>query len=111
MVARRRYTPRERAKVAYEQRYACAGCAVLLPPDWQLDHIVPLSEGGGNERANVQALCVACHADKTARASAARGTAGSRGARGAARRARRSPLMALARRLLAALSLLRARRR
>ena len=65
MVSRRRYTPRERMKVAYEQRYTCAKCAKLLPPDWQLDHVVPLSEGGGNERANVQALCVACHTDKT----------------------------------------------
>jgi 5-methylcytosine-specific restriction endonuclease McrA len=108
MVARRRYTPRERAKVAYEQRYACAVCAELLPPDWQLDHIVPLSRGGGNERANVQALCVACHADKTARDTVARGPP--RGAH-APRRARRSPLMALARRLLAALSFRRTRRR
>lgn len=72
MVSRRRYTPRERMKVAYEQRYTCAKCAQLLPPDWQLDHVVPLSEGGGNERGNVQALCVACHTDKTVTATRTR---------------------------------------
>jgi 5-methylcytosine-specific restriction endonuclease McrA len=73
MVSRRRYTPRERMKVAYEQRYTCAKCAQLLPPDWQLDHVVPLSEGGGNERENVQALCVSCHTDKSVAATQTRG--------------------------------------
>ena len=72
MVPRRRYTPRERTRVAYEQGYKCASCTLLLPPDWQLDHVLPLCAGGGNERANVQALCVACHTDKTARATRAR---------------------------------------
>ncbi len=72
MVARRRYTPRERMKVAFEQNYLCAKCGKLLPPDWQLDHVTPLSQGGGNERANVQALCVACHTDKTVVATQSR---------------------------------------
>ena len=72
MVSRRRYTPRERMKVAYEQNYLCAKCAKLLPPDWQLDHITPLSQGGDNERENVQALCVACHTDKTVGATQSR---------------------------------------
>ena len=60
-------------KVAYEQNYACAKCKKLLPPDWQLDHITPLSMGGGNERGNVQALCVACHTDKSVVATQNRG--------------------------------------
>ena len=50
MVPRRRYTPRERTRVAYEQGYKCASCTLLLPPDWQLDHVLPLCAGGGNER-------------------------------------------------------------
>jgi hypothetical protein len=69
MVARVRLTPRERTKVAYDQAYRCAACAALLSPDWHLDHIVPLADGGTNERPNLQAMCVACHADKTARES------------------------------------------
>lgn len=66
MVARRRYTPRERAKVAYRQAYKCAACSALLCPEWHLDHIVPLSDGGSNDGDNVQALCVSCHTDKSA---------------------------------------------
>ena len=69
MVARKRFTPRERSKVAYDQCYLCLTCRSMLKPDWHLDHIVPLSDGGTNERDNVQALCVACHMDKTARES------------------------------------------
>lgn len=64
--ARRRYTPRERAKVAYRQEYKCAACSLLLCPEWHLDHVVPLSDGGSNESDNVQALCVSCHTDKSA---------------------------------------------
>lgn len=33
----------------------------------QVDHIVPLSHGGGDEYANLQGICIACHKDKTAR--------------------------------------------
>ncbi len=34
---------------------------------WELDHIVPLIDGGGHEPANLQTLCTPCHKDKTAR--------------------------------------------
>ena len=33
----------------------------------QVDHIVPLSQGGGDEYANLQGICIPCHKDKTAR--------------------------------------------
>ena len=32
----------------------------------QLDHIVPLYQGGTDDEANLQGLCDECHADKTA---------------------------------------------
>lgn len=32
----------------------------------EVDHIVPLSQGGDNTIENLQALCVACHRKKTA---------------------------------------------
>jgi 5-methylcytosine-specific restriction protein A len=32
----------------------------------EVDHIVPLSRGGGDERANKQGLCKACHEAKSA---------------------------------------------
>jgi 5-methylcytosine-specific restriction protein A len=32
----------------------------------ELDHIVALVNGGGNEEENLQGLCAPCHVDKTA---------------------------------------------
>ena len=32
----------------------------------ELDHIVALVNGGGNDEENLQGLCAACHVDKTA---------------------------------------------
>ena len=31
----------------------------------QVDHIVPVSKGGGDEDENLQGICLACHDDKT----------------------------------------------
>ncbi|MEI7955450.1 MAG: HNH endonuclease [Verrucomicrobiota bacterium] len=31
----------------------------------QVDHIVPVSKGGGDEDDNLQGICLACHDDKT----------------------------------------------
>ena len=57
----------ERAKktVAYQQGYACASCGCMLPPSYQVDHIVPIAMGGSNGLANLQALCLSCHTQKT----------------------------------------------
>jgi 5-methylcytosine-specific restriction protein A len=35
-------------------------------PVTQTDHIVPVSAGGDDDRANLQALCASCHSRKTA---------------------------------------------
>ncbi len=34
---------------------------------WELDHIVPLIDGGGHELENLQTLCTPCHKKKSAR--------------------------------------------
>ncbi len=34
---------------------------------WELDHIVPLIDGGGHEIENLQTLCTPCHKQKTTR--------------------------------------------
>jgi len=39
---------------------------------WELDHIVPLIDGGSHELSNLQTLCTPCHKTKTAEESRAR---------------------------------------
>jgi 5-methylcytosine-specific restriction endonuclease McrA len=39
---------------------------------WELDHILPLIDGGGHGLDNLQTLCVPCHEEKTAREAMAR---------------------------------------
>ena len=47
------------------QKWACRTCRDSLQLTCQVDHIVPLAEGGSNHFDNLQILCVACHARKT----------------------------------------------
>jgi 5-methylcytosine-specific restriction endonuclease McrA len=42
----------------------CAKCGSIV--DLETDHIVPLHKGGKNDWSNLQSLCKACHAIKTA---------------------------------------------
>ena len=53
----------------------CRECQAMgrTVPATQVDHIVPLSEGGPNSMANLQGLCATHHSQKTGRD---RGTAG-----------------------------------
>lgn len=55
-----------RWEIAYKQEYKCAQCKELLHPKaMDIDHVVPLSEGGEDTIANCQALCANCHAKKS----------------------------------------------
>ena len=51
--------------VAYVQDYKCNLCQSKLPSNWETDHIIPLFEGGSNDRENLQALCNNCHGEKS----------------------------------------------
>lgn len=46
-----------------EQRGLCAGCKILLVK-YEVDHIMPLSLGGSNDKANLQLLCKPCNLSK-----------------------------------------------
>lgn len=60
----------------------CASCGHLLdwPSGFELDHIIPLEDGGSNDDANLQLLCVytlagkrgGCHSEKSQRERIAR---------------------------------------
>lgn len=43
----------------------CAYCVKPLPPNFHVDHVVPLSKGGTNERSNLVAACPSCNLRKS----------------------------------------------
>lgn len=62
-----------RRKVMQRDKYTCAGCG-LIRMDHEVDHVVPLEQGGSNDLENLQLLCAwfdasgvkqGCHAAKT----------------------------------------------
>tara|TARA_B110000879_G_scaffold142846_1_gene185803 strand:+ start:497 stop:1183 length:687 start_codon:yes stop_codon:yes gene_type:complete len=55
-----------RIEIAFRQRYACNKCATFpIPPNFEVDHIIELQDGGDDVSTNLQALCPGCHAEKT----------------------------------------------
>ena len=53
---------RWRGTLVLEQGFACALCGDTLPAATaHVDHIVPRSKGGGDEKANLQATCPRCN--------------------------------------------------
>lgn len=56
-----------RRRVALAHGYRCAGCGcVWVSSRDQIDHAIPLEQGGSNDDSNLQPLCNACHEAKTA---------------------------------------------
>jgi hypothetical protein len=53
--------------IAHKQKYTCAICLELLPPSFQVDHIIPHSISNDDSEENLQALCPNCHSLKTQR--------------------------------------------
>lgn len=72
---RGRRLQRIRQRIFEQAGYRCAGCK-RITPDLELDHIIPLEQGGKDEESNYQPLCAdgreSCHAKKTARERADR---------------------------------------
>lgn len=66
---------RLRAQVLVRDKYLCQECLRkgLITEGCEVDHKVPLSQGGTNDLANLELLCTPCHAVK----SAAEGVTGS----------------------------------
>ena len=62
---------RIRERILIRDLYTCRSCGIVTK-DLEVDHIVNVAEGGTDNDANLQALCVPCHQAKTS-AEAARG--------------------------------------
>lgn len=79
MSEKRKVTAAVKKQVAGTQRFACAAnvdgysCPLKGSPfdeaGYEIDHIIPLSDGGSNDKSNLQALCLMCHRVKSNRAS------------------------------------------
>jgi 5-methylcytosine-specific restriction protein A len=68
---RKHFSPLVSKQIAARQQFRCALCRRLFDDQlWDLDHIVPLFRGGGNELSNIRAICRACHMDLSARQQA-----------------------------------------
>ena len=52
--------------------FKCALCHHKIPVAFNIDHIVPLWDGGTNDRSNLQGVCVTCHGAKTGAEARAR---------------------------------------
>jgi rubredoxin len=61
-----KHTADDLAAIFKAQRGRCAICRSKLGADRQVDHIVPLSKGGTNDRANLQWACATCNLEKRA---------------------------------------------
>lgn len=55
-----------RIEIAYRQEYKCNACGLFpIPPNFEVDHIIELQDGGPDISSNLQALCPGCHAEKS----------------------------------------------
>lgn len=69
---KRTFTEAIKKQIAAAQRWTCSGCGVVLESTYQVDHTVPLWDGGEDTRANATAMCAGCHARKTQNEAIAR---------------------------------------
>lgn len=49
------------------QKGKCACCLKSIKDGYQVDHIIPLSKGGSNDKYNIQLLCAPCNLSKRAK--------------------------------------------
>jgi len=61
------HTAQDVKNILSRQRHKCANCKASLRKAYHVDHIMPLSKGGGNGRDNIQCLCPKCNLSKSAK--------------------------------------------
>lgn len=63
---KRKLSETAKKKTAASQEWKCGMCRNMLTHVFEVDHVVPLYMGGGNDDSNLMALCRECHGIKTA---------------------------------------------
>ena len=63
--SKNQFTPSQKKTIIFNQDYKCKICDILLPTDFEIDHIISRADGGTNDLSNGQALCKVCHERKT----------------------------------------------
>ena len=61
------HTSGDVADIFKMQKGKCAYCRIKMGDKYTVDHIVPLSKGGSNNRRNLQLACLPCNVEKHAR--------------------------------------------
>ncbi|MBD2318482.1 HNH endonuclease [Phormidium tenue] len=62
--------PPDLRKYVFERNnYQCQSCHKidLTAKNLQVDHIIPLAQGGANDLSNLQTLCAKCNREKSAK--------------------------------------------
>ena len=49
------------------QKNKCVICKVSIKKKYHVDHVIPLSRGGSNDKDNIQLLCPSCNMSKGAK--------------------------------------------
>lgn len=62
---KRHLTAQEKKRVAAANMWRCYMCGVVLPSTFEIDHVVPLFEGGPDTAENCRPACPSCHRIKS----------------------------------------------
>jgi 5-methylcytosine-specific restriction endonuclease McrA len=62
-----RHTSSDVLELLSLQQCMCVVCRTNIKNDYHVDHIIPLSKGGGNGKDNLQLLCPTCNLQKHAK--------------------------------------------
>jgi hypothetical protein len=58
---KRAVSPLMKKKIGARQMWKCNKCRAMLDETYEVNHIIPLEQGGSNREDNLEALCRTCH--------------------------------------------------